>query len=107
MGQRNLRSGSSAECGSYTGNDFVWSVGAAQGFDLFSRPSKDQRIAALQAYDTQTRGCQGDHQIIDLALKNFLLPAALADVVNLRCGRNQIQDLRRDEVVMQHGVGGS
>src|SRR5258708_4729068 len=105
MSQRNLNGSGRAHGRSHAGNYLKRNVVSAQRFDLFSRASENQRIATLQPDNAQPRSRQCDHQIIDFPLQDFLFPAALANVVNLSGGRNQLQYLGRDQVVVQNRFG--
>ena len=105
MGQRNLRCGRRAQGGSHARHDLVGNSGSPESFDFFAGAAEDQRVAALQANDVQPGVRESDHQKIDFFLLNLLLAATLANVVHLRRRRNELQNLRSDQVVVQHGFG--
>src|SRR5258708_24631397 len=105
MSQRNLNGSGRAHGRRDPRNYLERNVVSGQRFDLFSRASENQWIATLQPDNAQPRSRQCDHQIIDFPLQDFLFPAALANVVNLSGGRNQLQYLGRDQVVVQNRFG--
>ena len=77
----------------------------AQGFHLFSSAAEDQRVATLEADDLQSQQRVLDHQRMNFGLADALLSEALAHVLNLGRGRDEREDFRADQVVMQHHVG--
>src|ERR1700694_2151107 len=105
MRKWNLSGSGSTHGRGHAGNYLKRNVVSAQRFDLFSSASENQRIATLQPDNAQSRRRQRDHQIIDFPLQDLLFPAALAHVMNLRGGRNQLQYLWDDKVVVQNGFG--
>src|SRR5258707_9429352 len=100
MSQRNLGGSGRTHRRSHARNYLESNVVSAQRFDLFSRASANQRIATLQPDNAQPRSRQCDHQITDFPLQDFLFSAALANVMNLIGGRNQLQYLGFDQVVV-------
>src|SRR6476646_7674990 len=105
MSERNLRICSGTKRCRYAGNDFEVDTGCAQGFNLFTSAAEDQRIATLQAHHLQSQQCVLDEQRVDLALADFLLSETLADVLHFGRRRDERENLRADQVVMQNDIG--
>src|SRR5579859_6113378 len=104
MGEGNLRTRCSSECGGDAGNNFKLDVRLAERGDFLADPPKDQGIAAFEAHHQHSGGSQRDHEEVDLFLADVLLPAALANVLILGVGGRELKYLFSDEVVVQHGV---
>src|SRR5260370_24743586 len=104
MSQGNLRRCCCAKSGSHSRHNLEGDVGAAEGFHFFPCTAEDQRIAALQPDDTQPGVGERYHKKVDFFLLNVLLAAALANVMNLRGCRDELQYLWRNQVVVEHSL---
>ena len=78
----------------------------AQRFNFFSGAAEQQRVSALQADDLQAEQRELNQQRIDLFLSNALFAAAFAHAAKLRGLRNQRENLRPNQLVVQNHVGG-
>ena len=78
----------------------IFVLGLAQRRNLFANPSKDKRIAALEAHHLQAGRSQSDHQKIDLFLADLLCPTTLADIADLCAGWGETKYLLADKVVV-------
>src|ERR1035438_10909534 len=71
---------------------------------FFRAPSKNNRIAALQACSSFARERMTYDQIENLGLRLFLLPVMLANVDQLRIGSGKFKDLRGYQAVVKDHV---
>src|SRR5579862_6945563 len=104
MSQRNLRCGCGPKSGGDAWNDFKFDVGFAQSCDFFADAAEDQRIAAFEPDDLQSRARQSDHEKVNLVLADVLFAAALADVTDVRVSWRDTEYLFPHQFVVQNHV---
>ena len=101
MRDGNLRGGGGGQRRAYAGNDLDRDAGFAQCFQFLAGAPEDQRIATLQPHHVRTQRRKFYQQSIDFRLRHALAAAALADIVELRGLRNQFENARADQIVVQ------
>ena len=77
-----------------------------EGLDLLAPPAEDEGVATLQADHRVPRLGQGDERLGDVLLGGGVAAQPLAHVELLGLGRDGVQQLRGDEVVVDHRVTG-
>ena len=105
MRQRNLRRRRRGHRRSHARNNFEFNPRLAQRPNLFSGTAKQKWVSAFQADDLQPKQCELNQQRVDFFLSDALFPAALANRAKLRALRNQPEDFRSDQFVVQHDIG--
>src|SRR5262249_24772957 len=94
--------------GRNSGHDFPFDSGLNQRLGLLAAAAKDERVAALQTHDDRMFIGLRDEQAVDLRLRPQLLGTlepALADVDQFGAGGRMFENLRVDQVVVDHAVG--
>ena len=80
-------------------------AGGAQRVHLFAGAAEDRAVAAFQP-DDRLPGCAVLAQPpIDFLLRHLPLAVPLADAFDARGRRNQLENFRRQQIVVQHDVG--
>src|SRR5205085_4700967 len=69
---------------------------------FFAYSPEQQGVTALQPHDLLAFPRSGDQERVNLVLRKPWLTAAPADVAHLRPRGDQVKDLLRHEVVVQH-----
>ena len=105
LGESDFRNGGyGGRCGD-AGNNLEGYVGFAESANFVLNAAEDQRVAALETNDRVTVTGRVDHALVDFVLRNIFCATALAYVVDGGARGKQIEDLGRDEVVMENDVG--
>jgi len=106
MRQGNSDGGGDAGCGGDPRNHLEGDPGARQRERLLATAAEDERIATFQPHDALALARERHQQPVDLPLRHRVPAALLAGVDSLGASRQTRQDLRRNEVVVDHHVGG-
>ena len=102
--QRFLRRRSRRKHRGDAGNNLARNLRPLQRFHLFTRPPKDQRIAALQADNTGSAARLFNHQLVNLLLRDPSAPATFSHTDDVRLISSAIEDRLRNQVIMQHNI---
>jgi len=104
VGQRDSNFRCCCQTGRHSWDDLHLNPCVAQHINFFCGASEDRRITTLQTHNNFSRRRKPHQQVVDLVLGDVLPSAALANVQDLRPRRNQRQDFRRNQSVMQNDV---
>ena len=80
-------------------------AGFSQGLGFFAAATKNKRVAAFEAHDIFPFARETDERAFNVALRAAEAATLLADENALRIRPDQREDFRRDEVVVDHGIG--
>src|SRR5688572_6704611 len=75
------------------------------GVHSFTRPAQDGAVAALQANHYLPCRAVLAEAAVDFLLCDLAVPVALANTLNARAWRNQLEYLRCQEVVVKNDIG--
>ena len=100
MGDRDPRRGGDGSDRGDARHDLDGDVGLDQGDGLLPAPAEDVRVATLEPHDVEPFPPEPDEQLVDLGLRE-ILPRDAQGV-----GRRLVDELRRDETVVDHRVAG-
>ena len=87
------------------GHDLERDIPVRQRFDFLAAASEDEWVSAFQTHYPLALPCELHQQGIDRLLRHGVLPAALADVDAFGVRTGQLEDRRRDEIVIDDGIG--
>ncbi len=83
------------------GDDFERDTGFAQRFGFFTAATKDERIAALEAYDAPAPARPRQHQGVNFGLRHRMIAAAFADEDAFALDGRERDDRIRGERVIE------
>ena len=75
------------------------------GFELFGAAPEHEGIAPLEAHHPLAGACMFDQQFIDFVLGHAMGPSLLADADAFGIAANEVEHLRRHQLVIQHHLG--
>jgi hypothetical protein len=104
MGEGNPISRRRAQGCCNTGDNLDFYAGMSQSLELFSATPEDEWVATFEAHDGPSHECVLDEQLVGFTLRGTLLAAALANVHDFGCGRNQIENFCADQLVMEDNI---
>ncbi|MNI52896.1 hypothetical protein D3C73_1077040 [compost metagenome] len=105
MGQRDAGISAATGSGGNAGHYLAIDVALQQVLQLFGTPAENERIAALEPYHPLALVGQIHQQLVDLLLGQTVATTGLADVVPSAGQRDQREQFRADQAVVDHGVG--
>ncbi len=105
MGDRYPRVSRGGDGGRDAGHDLELDPRVGQRERLLASPSEHKRVAAFQPHDRRPGAGPLDQQSVNLVLRQRVVGRLFAGVDVLGALRRQVQEARRDEVVIHDHVG--